>query len=193
MTRNYVLGLDISAHACGWAVLTPEGGLLDSGMIYPVNQDAIYWTRQSEIIGGIKEILVTYPDINLAAMEEVRLFHQGGINFRAIRDLCRLGGSIGLVMHQQNISLLEVATNSWRKVVLGNGRATKEDVVKWVRENYNLEVLATDQAEAVGIGRWAIAPKTISTSPVKPRKRRATNGTRKKRGNRAVAIRARKR
>lgn len=144
-----VLGVDLSGHSCGWALLTGKE-LTASGTIIPKPQD--YWQRQEEIVTHLETTIESGEPVNKVVFERVRLFHGGKISLAAIEDLARLSGAIGLIALRRGIVVESVHTNHYRRRVLGDGKATKQDVVKWVESKYKVKTKTTDQAEAIAIG-----------------------------------------
>lgn len=149
---NWVLGLDISGHHCGYAVLGSKCEIKTRGCIEPPGE---YWSRQNDIVTNIEVILDKYPPIRVV-FERVRLFHQGKINLASIEDLARLSGAIGLVTFRRGIPIETVHTSHYRKRVLGDGRAKKEAVVQWVKDKYGFKTFTTDEAEAIAIATFGV-------------------------------------
>lgn len=59
------------------------------------------------------------------------------------------------VCAEHGIPRAEVSPPTWRKAVLGNGRAKKADAIKWARERGH-EPETDDEAEALCILAWAV-------------------------------------
>jgi hypothetical protein len=55
---------------------------------------------------------------------------------------------------QLDIPRTEIAPSSWRKAVLGNGRAKKADAIKWCQDQ-GINTIDDNHAEALCILRWA--------------------------------------
>ena len=154
-----VLGVDLSGFSCGYAVLDGKGRLPLHGVIAPAEK-LPYWQRQSEIAAQLTDIIITHKppcqtNLGIVVIERIRLFHHGKISLAAIEDLARLSGVVGYLATQHGLEIETVHTNHWRKRVLGNGRAMKDDVVKWIMEEYELEAVESDdEAEAIALALY---------------------------------------
>lgn len=152
MSRLSVLGVDLSGFSCGWAVMEANGRLGVHGVSTP-DEKKTFWDRQNDIVQGIEMLLRMQKNagdpVRRVVIEQIRLFHQGGISLAAIRDLGRLSGAIGYVATLRGAEIIEVHVGHWRKRVLGNGRATKDDVVAWADKKYGVKAKRPDEAEAI--------------------------------------------
>lgn len=145
---NIIVGVDLSTHACGLAVF--HDGVLHASWQLEVRDDRP-WHRLYAMATHLAEHFPAQP--TLVVFEALRLFHAGRISLAALRDLGRLQGIVGLYAHQRGARVLEVAVQHWRKAVLGDGRATKDDVVRWARA-FARRAVATDEAEAIALAYY---------------------------------------
>lgn len=142
------LGIDLSGFHCGYCFLLSKNPPSDFGLIDP-SRKLDYWERQLLIVNQLAQLMDDHKPASVV-FETIRLFHHGGISLPAIRDLARLSGAIGLEATRRRVEIHETHTGHWRKRVLGDGRATKEDVIKWVEERYGISAEA-DVAEAIAL------------------------------------------
>ncbi len=153
-----VLGIDQSYSRIGMAVLSSNKGLVDHRS---VDLSKLLTDTQKRL--AVKEItnhwLLSYR-IKLVAVERVRLFaghyvsQQTAIRLASmtayIVDACTCNYQHlrnGEVIHKP-IPVVSAHTQSWKKTVLGSGKATKADAVKWVKETFDVEV-NHDVADAI--------------------------------------------
>jgi len=204
-----VVGVDLSTRSCGLAVveLWPGGDVWygSSWRIQsPLKSDQ--WGRLRYVADAIVNRLLglqkhTWSVVSWGPVvfERVRLFHHGKVSLAAIRDLARLQGAVGLIARDKldDAQVVEVDVRQWRKAVLGNGNASKDDVVKWAVEFSGKERLGVDEAEAIALAYYGtIVEKAKQTQQSTQRKRSkrggATNGGRSRQG-RSMAGRSGKR
>lgn len=85
-------------------------------------------------------------------------------------------GAILIAAHARKIPAHPLKVQTWRRLILGNGGAKKEDVCRYVHEHYPAVApdATDDELEAIAIGRaWALAQEQAEKS--KPtRKKGAT-------------------
>ena len=214
-----VVGVDLSTRSCGLAVVD----FLSSGDVRyraswqiqsPLKSDQwgrLYYMTEAitnRLLGlygkasvelGCGPVVLDELDWGPVVFERVRLFHHGKVSLAAIRDLARLQGAICLIARDEldNAQVVEVDVRQWRKAVLGNGNASKGDVVKWATEFSGKERLGVDEAEAIALAYYGtIVEKAKQTQQSTQRKRSkrggATNGGRSRQG-RSMAGRSGKR
>jgi Holliday junction resolvasome RuvABC endonuclease subunit len=174
---SVIVGVDLSTQSCGLAVL--HDGVLQASWQLEVRDDRP-WHRLYAMAMHLAEHFPPRP--TLVVFEALRLFHAGRISLAALRDLGRLQGIVGLYAHQRGAQALEVAVQHWRKAVLGDGRATKEDVVRWARALAQRDV-ATDEAEAIALAYYGYL---WQTKKFRPRKGGLQGGSYHRRRTRSV-------
>lgn len=87
---------------------------------------------------------------------------EGAILGRSLNanTLANLGYTAGALMYacsEVGCRARVVASASWKKVALGNGNASKDDVMRWARLTYRTAAIATqDQADAIGLATHAM-------------------------------------
>jgi crossover junction endodeoxyribonuclease RuvC len=145
----YVLGLDVSMNSTGWAVIGVEAdrlNLVDSGVI-KANDKLPYGKRLRNQRTKFQEIMEIYP-IKYAAREAGFSKHT-----KATQVLFRAYGVTEEFFAE--LDLVEYAAGTIKKVVTGNGKATKEEVEEAIRRTLNLpesfSFKTNDESDAVGI------------------------------------------
>ncbi|MDC3413937.1 crossover junction endodeoxyribonuclease RuvC [Terrihalobacillus insolitus] len=145
----YVIGLDVSMNSTGWAVIGVEADrlhLIDSGVI-KANDKLPYGKRLRNQRTKFQEIIEKYPTKYVA--------REAGFqrHIKATQVLFRAYGVTEEFF--ADIDLVEYASGTIKKIVTGNGKATKEEVEKAIRETLNLpktfKFTTNDESDAVGI------------------------------------------
>lgn len=115
-----------------------------------------FWDRLEEVLWRVSRMMELYtPDV--VVVEALRLFHRGRIPFPALRTLGCLSGAIGWEARRRGIRRVEEPhVSHWRKVLLGNGKATKDDVQRWVMSTFGVTPETVDEAEAVALAAYGI-------------------------------------
>jgi crossover junction endodeoxyribonuclease RuvC len=156
----YVLGLDVSMNSTGWAVLSvdSEGVVhyVDSGII-KANTKHNHGQRLRKQREQFRKIMKEYP-VSFVARE-------AGFS-RHIKSTQTLFKAYGVAeeFFAEN-DLVEYAAATIKKVVTGNGKASKEEVEDAIRETLNLEnyVFASDdESDAIGVALTLIEDKKLS-------------------------------
>lgn len=86
-------------------------------------------------------------------MEDVRHFFYSKTPMQAISALVGLGITIEDWCFGRAMPLTKVYPVTWRKTVLGNHRASKEDAVEFIRQKFGREV-GHDAAEAACLAMY---------------------------------------
>lgn len=122
----------------GVALLKPDG-LIHSGTVNVGDSQDLWDTRMQIEKHTPQAVVVEAVAWRASALSKCPKYHSGV-----------LIGALGL----QNLPLSFVNPSTWRKVVLGNARATKDDAMKFVKETYGFMPVDDNQAEAVCIAHW---------------------------------------
>lgn len=147
-----VLGVDLSLRACGLALY--DGDLRVVGTVKP-QQKLSRAARRLYILQRIRGLHKKYK-FGKVVMERVNLFAGKGTKFISMDAI---GALVGLTSTIEDWALLAqveveiVAVNHWRKVVLGNGRAQKADMVAFVQRRFR-KAVGHDAADAVGLSMY---------------------------------------
>lgn len=157
MTKVYVLGLDVSMNSTGWAVLSYEDGVVryvDSGIV-KANTKLSHGRRLKNQRAKFEEIIDRYPPTYVA--------REAGFS-RHIKSTQVLFKAYGVAeeFFAEN-DLVEKAASTIKKVVAGNGKASKGQVEDAVREQLGLgedfEFQSDDESDAIAIALTIIYEK----------------------------------
>lgn len=152
MTRR-ILGVDPGTRTLGYGVIDRIGGTgrlefsyVECGLVRAPTAEPMV-TRLHVIAQTLAEIIEEHrPDE--VALEMA--FH--GRNAASALKLGQARGAIMLLVAQQGLSLAEYAPAQIKQVVVGHGRATKQDVQQRVRLLLGMQrEPATDAADALAI------------------------------------------
>ncbi len=147
------VGVDLSLRSCGVAAVRDDF-VVESRQIN-VPSGLSKWDKL-RYIGQVLDYFLRSYSPSVVVFENVRLFHGGKVSIDAIRDLARLQGVVGFLSAQFGVPAVEVATQHWRRVVLGNGLAKKKEVVDWAKDFSRVDGLGVDEAEAIALAKFGI-------------------------------------
>lgn len=145
-----VLGIDPSTVATGWGVINEKGQLIAHGVVQP-DKKALSETQQAAFqYNSLDEIIEKYDIVAIACEDQHK-----GVNPDTFKKLSRISGYLQLLAGQKDLPFEFFHPSSWRKIVLGDGKASKEDSLKWVEETYELKLLKkqNDIAEGIAIAK----------------------------------------
>ncbi|EOY7170407.1 crossover junction endodeoxyribonuclease RuvC [Clostridioides difficile] len=126
-----VLALDVSMSSTGWAVINRNKEILKYGKI--VTKKDKFDTedeRMCHICNTIQELIITY-NIQIVLVEDQFTSR----NSKTILSLRKLLGSIMRTVKLNNIEIEYMYPVSIRKYLMNSGKAKKEEVAAYVREN----------------------------------------------------------
>lgn len=160
MSKVYVLGLDVSMNSTGWAVLSVSSRktvqLVDSGIIKANTKDN-HGRRLRKQRERFIEITEKYP-ISYVAREAGFARH-----VKATQTLFKAYGVADEYFSDKD--LVEYAASTIKKVVAGNGKATKEEVEAAIRQQLKLKksfkFKSDDESDAVGVAITLIKDKCL--------------------------------
>lgn len=70
---------------------------------------------------------------------------------KSVRMVNQVSGMLLTLMMEYNITFGEVHNKTWKKVVVGNGNATKKEIMEYVQKTYQLNKISQDVADAICI------------------------------------------
>jgi Holliday junction resolvasome RuvABC endonuclease subunit len=115
--------------------------------------------KRASVLKYIEALWEKY-NFGLIVMESARLYTGGkNVPLVSIEAIISLSTTIeDWAQRTGNAGVVKVATNSWRKVVLGDGRAQKKDAQVYVLHHFRKD-LNEDAAEAIcqavyGVKTW---------------------------------------
>lgn len=141
-----VLGVDLSIASCGLALFDGELRLLGT---VKTKQKMSRASKRLYILQRVKMLHKRFG-FHKIVMERVNLFAGKGTKFISMDAIGALVGLTATIEDWALLAQVEVeitAVNHWKKVILGNGRAQKEDSVRYVRERFKKDV-GHDAADA---------------------------------------------
>lgn len=127
----HILGLDLSLSSTGWNIITDEDTILGQGRICTNAKKHTEFERMYIVAKEIKE-LIEVNSIEVVVVED-QFFAK---NPKTGLTLARLMGCIIYVCKELEVSIELLTPTQARKILLGVGKSTKEDVAKFIRENY---------------------------------------------------------
>jgi crossover junction endodeoxyribonuclease RuvC len=131
--RQKILALDPGVVATGYSIVK-ENKCFEYGVIKP-NAHADLTTRIGQIITEIRKLIRTYrPDI---CVIETLFFRK--VSARSIITSAQLRGAILYLLFLEKIPLAEITPARIKKVVTGNGRASKKQIEFMIHHLYNFK------------------------------------------------------
>jgi len=145
-----ILGIDPGSKFCGYGILEVEKRkIIAAGCdVISVAKIADFPERLKIIHKGISEVVEKYkPD--MAAVESI--FY--GKNIRSAFTLGHARGAILVALAQKDIPIAEYSPREVKKSVVGNGNASKEQVLYMVQRILNLKTapVSEDAADALAV------------------------------------------
>lgn len=151
-----ILGLDPSTVATGWALLSVDGGdesVIASGVFQPVCEgsfeelllSAFHWTREVIEVHGPDVLAIETPFFKL--------------NARTLATLAGLGAAFRLAAALDGLDVAPITPSARCTAVGCAGNASKRQVQYAVNAVYGLDLVDTDESDAVAIAaagalRW---------------------------------------
>ena len=134
-----ILGVDPSIHHTGVAVVGYDQ-VLYHGTI-PITEFGL-------ALFSLSCYNIQIASVELCVVEQVGTYRQGKVTHAAASAII---SSLSNILGQGRI--ITVAPQTWRKAILGNGRADKETARWYVQQRFGLD-LPHDEAEAVCIALY---------------------------------------
>lgn len=126
-----ILGIDESLSSCGYSIVTEEGEILLYGRICTDAKKNTEFERMQMVANEIKKII---EENNVGTVVvEGQFFSKNG---KTGLTLARLMGCIIYVCMELGVKIESLTPTQARKILLGQGKSTKEDVAEFIRENY---------------------------------------------------------
>lgn len=146
MVDEYYLGIDPSTVASGYGIIHSSGDLIDWGVVKP-NKNKLSEAEQAAFqYKAFSELMEKYSIKGIACEDQHR-----GPNAVTLKKLSRVSGYIILLAGMYDVPIELYHPSSWRKEILGNGRATKKDSIEWVKNKHQLLLRQKDNDIAEGI------------------------------------------
>lgn len=125
-----IIGLDLSLSSTGYSIINCKGEILTYGVISTTTKDNDY-IRVYKIASRIKELIKEY-EVDVAVLENSFF----GKNPNTGLKLARLAGAVFYICIESNIEIEMLAPTTTRKILLGDGKAKKESVAKFIQDSY---------------------------------------------------------
>jgi Holliday junction resolvasome RuvABC endonuclease subunit len=142
------LGVDLSLASCGIAFIRADGTLRFVTTVRPAKYGAMTQVQKRLLI--LKAIMRVYYMVNgvdVIVMEPARLFTSGkNVPLVSIEAIISLATTVEDWAFKVGIKVVKVSPPSWRKQILGSGKARKKDAVTYVLDKYGRD-LGEDAAE----------------------------------------------
>lgn len=126
-----ILGLDLSLSSTGFNIINDNEEIILYGTICTNAKKNTEFERMYIVANKCKELIEEY-DVDYVICENSFF----GDNARTGITLARLLGSVAYITIEAEKTLELITPTSARKLLLGNGKSTKEDVCDFIREKY---------------------------------------------------------
>lgn len=162
----YLLALDASTKATGFAIFNQSKELVYSGCITASSSDL--YNRLHKMVNSILSIVQELP-ISRVVVEEVIPDHSKNTNtFKALMFLQAL---LHIELHDKcpSVQIELMYPGSWRSTCgIHTGRGVKRETLKeadirFANQTYNLNITSDDQADAICIGHAYLHPVSASS------------------------------
>jgi crossover junction endodeoxyribonuclease RuvC len=145
-----ILGIDPSLRSTGIALIAVEGKHKQEAIhleCWPCELSLSFVACLGRLSEAITQVLKTYP-IDIVAIEEP-IYVQ---NFKTAQILGSVRGTLLGIVAAQNLPIFEYRPLRIKKAVVGNGKASKYQVIKMVQSLLKLEnEPASDEADAAAV------------------------------------------
>ena len=125
-----IIGLDLSLSSTGYSIIDYKGNVLTYGLINTLTKDDDS-IRIYKIANKIKELIKEH-NVNVAVLENSFF----GKNPNTGLKLARLCGAVFYVCVECGVKVEMLAPTTTRKILLGDGKAKKDKVATFIRENH---------------------------------------------------------
>jgi crossover junction endodeoxyribonuclease RuvC len=155
---KYYIGIDPGSYKLGWCILKKEKDKIkriDSGNLI-IGQEPI-GNRLSTIYDEIYVItrLITEREINKATDIQMILEDYFVKSYKGAKVISQVHGVVLLAAYNQDIDVCYITPTRIKKVICGNGKATKEDVKNEIVKGFNLKhIPSDDESDAMAVA-WA--------------------------------------
>lgn len=124
-----ILGIDASLSSTGYNIMDYDGNVLTYGTICTTTKNTEF-ERMYLIALKIDELIKEY-NVTIVVLENSFF----GKNPNTGIKLARLMGNISFVCLMNELQIELIAPTTCRKILLGQGKSSKEDVANYIREN----------------------------------------------------------
>lgn len=125
-----ILALDLSLSSTGYSIIDEENNVIMYGVINTIPKDKEF-IRIYKIAVKCKELALEYKVDYIIC--ENQFF---GTNPKTGLTLSKLLGAVGYIAIESNIPIELITPAQGRKMLMNNGKAKKEEVANFIKENY---------------------------------------------------------
>lgn len=126
-----VLNLDLSLSSTGYSIINENYNLITYGTIQTKAKDNTEEERLHIIGKKIDELIKEYKVTDVCVEASYK-----SVNIKTTQQLAKLLGISMYLSVDNDIKVTTVNPSTARKSILGNGSAKKEDVAKYIQNNY---------------------------------------------------------
>jgi crossover junction endodeoxyribonuclease RuvC len=126
-----VLNLDLSLSSTGFSIIDEEYNLITYGTIQTKAKDNTEEERLHIIGKRIDELIKEYNVTDVCVEASYK-----SVNVKTTQQLAKLLGISMYLSVDNDIKVTTVNPSTARKSILGNGSAKKEEVAKFIQDNY---------------------------------------------------------
>ena len=148
------LGLDTSSKAIHCVILDENGDLIELYKATCNTKDS-FKKRFPPLIHEFARIVIDEIDfetVDYAVIEEP-IFAQ---NRNVVRTLSEVVGAVWGTLCLSDIPTTLVDNGTWKKEILGSGKATKDDILKYAIEKWGDEFPEQDYADAACVALYSV-------------------------------------
>jgi len=150
MKKNKILCIDPAKIISGYSVFTIEDQdiiLLDYGLIKTKYKNHLYLL---EIYNEIKKLIEKH-DINILILEDI---YCRNVNTLIVLAMVRSCIMLTSLLYNKDIKIEIYRTKTIRKELCGNGNFNKEQVRKYLIDNYNMDedIISLDISDSISLG-----------------------------------------
>ena len=163
-----ILNLDLSLSSTGYSVIDDNYNLITYGTIQTKAKDNTEEERLYIIGKKIDKLIKEYNVTDIVCESSFK-----SVNVKTTQQLAKLLGISSYLSVDNNVGISTVNPSSARKMVLGNGKADKEEVCKYIQDNYwNIGIFSDKQTKSVKktsdiydsmlLGLWFLKSKKLN-------------------------------
>lgn len=147
------MGIDCSSKSVDFVLLDARGGFSKKGRIETDSEDF-----DNKLFDLENKFMVVFDDelekynIETAIIEGPIFYGNPKTSF----GIAQIITMVKLILHNRNIDSFTVDNKSWKKSVLGNGAASKEEIAKFAKLKWNNKVETQDEFDAASIAFYGV-------------------------------------
>lgn len=151
-----LMTLDLSLNETGYCVDTGKNGT-KSGIIKG-NTKLTQYERIENNLSAILRMVEAYK-IPLVGIERAAFSRRTS----STNILAEQQGVIKYELKKRNIGVVEVDIGSWKRFITGKGNASKEQVMKSLREQHNVFCVNNNEADAISMFMYLRSLDVVET------------------------------